>query len=274
MLEEFRKRKFDIIVLIGQSNASGSGLYKAGEEPAEDGDILMLRNEYAATVKTSAYGNEYLDMSFSDKYEISPASGDREGDTVKGNLILTFAAEYKKHDLKAGRKILIVNAAIGGTGFSKNHWGVGDVLYERMMKLTDMALSLNPENRLAAFIWHQGEHDSYENAQFNYKERNAFYYGKLTEMVKGIRAKYGVVPFISAAFTKIWYRDYKEQCDAVYAAIERVAKENPAFAFIKDTEDLKCNDDVFGNKDVVHFCGNALNELGRRYYKAYKTIVG
>ena len=272
MLEEFKKEKFDVILLIGQSNAEGSGLGKNGAEYIPDPDILILNNPYVATAKMSAYGNEYLDMQISDDYEIKVAEERNTDEGLKGNFSYSFASEYKKNDPKAGRKILIVQASIGGTGFSKNHWGVGDILYERALKLTDMALELNPENKLVAILWHQGEHDSYENAQLNYEERKDFYYKKFTALLKGLRAKYGEVPFISAAFTKIWHKDYKVQCDAVYAAYDLALKEFPKLVFIKDTEDLKCNDDVMGNKDVVHFCKSALMELGKRYYKAYKNV--
>lgn len=275
MFEEYKNQKFDIVVIMGQSNASGSGLGKKEDAYKPNPDIFTLNNSYTAEVKGTGYGNEYLDMKFSDDYYIEVAREDeKEGDLgYKGNLAYSFCEEYYKNDLEKDRKILIVKAAIGGTGFSKNHWGVGDVLYERTIKLTRMALDLNPQNRLVAFLWHQGEHDTFENAHFNDKERYDFYYAKLSAMLKGLRKEFGLVPFIAAGFTKYWINDYKNQCKAVYDATEKVFAENQDCAFIKDTLDLRCNNDILGNKDIVHFCKKDLYELGRRYYKTWKNMV-
>ena len=274
MLEEFATKKFDVILLIGQSNASGSGLGQPEYAYKVNPRIYSLSNEYAATVEKTAYGNEYLNIAYTDDYGIK-LTEEYENSSGKGKaatFAFFFAEKYLKNDLKADRDILIVEAAIGGTGFSKNHWGVGDPLYERAIKLTRLALSLNPENRLITMLWHQGEHDSYENAQFNDKERFEFYYGKLSAMLKGLRRELGVVPFIGAGFTKEWYDEYERQCKAVYSATEKVFGENPACRFITDTFDLDCNHDEVGTEDYVHFGKKSLITLGERYYNAFKEL--
>ena len=38
--------------------------------------------------------------------------------------------------------------------------------------MINAGLSLNKNNRIVALLWHQGEHDTYENAQFSYDERD------------------------------------------------------------------------------------------------------
>ena len=275
MFEQFKNEKFDVIIMAGQSNASGSGLGHAEDAYTPVADVFMLSNPYDAKIAEGAYGNQYLDLSYSDKFNIEQAYEDAKDDTfgAKGCLAYSFSEEYIKNRLKDGRKVLIIKAAIGGTGFSKNHWGVGDELYQRMVKMTKMALDINPENKLVAVLWHQGEHDTFENAQLNDAERFDFYYEKLSTMLKTFRKEFGVVPFIGAGFTKKWYADYKNQSDAVYGATEKVVSENAQCAFLKETFDLQSNHDIFGNNDIVHFCKKGLYELGRRYYKAYENIL-
>ncbi|MBQ9485894.1 MAG: hypothetical protein IJU83_03550 [Clostridia bacterium] len=276
MLEDFKNKKFDVVVLAGQSNASGSGF--GAPEDAFNGNphVFSLINDYSADVKTTAYGNEYLDIKHTDDYNIKPSAefieSDRKELGSKGTFAFFFAEEYVKNRLEKGRDLLIVETAIGGTGFAKNHWKVGDPLYERMLKMTDMALSLNPENRLVCVLWHQGEHDSWENPQFNDKERYDFYYENLSATLKGFRVKFGVVPFIAAGFTKEWYDEYTRQCEAVYTATEKVFEENPCCRFIRDTLDLDCNKDAVGIEDTVHFCKKSLKTLGARYYRAFEEL--
>ncbi len=260
--------KFDIIILAGQSNAEGFGVGEDKLEYIPDDNILIQRGKFSSSVKKTEYGNEYLDLKLSDDYYIEKASL-KDG---VGCFAFSFAKKYKENNLENGRKILIVQSAIGGTGFTKKHWGVGDVLYNRMIKMVQYALSLNIENRIVAFLWHQGEHDSFENPQFNNEERRDFYYYKLTQMITDFRNKFGNVPFISAGFTRQWYESYPEQCKAVYQAIEKIADENEKVAFISYTEDLLSNAEKVGNDDKVHFCKESLSVLGLRYYEKWSIL--
>lgn len=43
-----------------------------------------------------------------------------------------------------------------------SQWGLQDDLYVRMMEMVDFARSLNAENRVVGFLWHQGETDAIE----------------------------------------------------------------------------------------------------------------
>ena len=276
MDENFKNRKFDVIVLAGQSNASGSGFGAPEDAFCGDPRIFSLVNDYTADVKKTEYGNEYLEIKYSDGFTVKPSAeffdADGNGFGKKGTFAFYFAEEYARNDLENGRDLLIVETAIGGTGFSKDHWKVGDPLYERMIKMIGYALSLNAENRLKCVLWHQGEHDSWENPQFTDRERFDFYYANLSALIKSFRAKFGTVPFVAAGFTKEWYDAYPHQCEAVYTATEKVFSENPACRFIRDTFDLDCNKDAVGIDDTVHFCKRSLKILGGRYYRAYKEL--
>lgn len=264
--------KFDIIVIAGQSNAEGSGVGKVEKPYIPKESVKMMSGNFTATVKQTEYGNDYLDLNVEDEYFVKTAEERILDGKIRGNLALSFSDEYLKNDLPTDRKILIVNATIGGTGFSKLHWGVGDILYNRMMQMTEEALKMNGENRIVALLWHQGEHDSFENAHFTPSEREEFYYGKLSEFLVSFREKFGKdIPFVCAKFTKAWTDDYKEQCEAIYRATERVCDEE-GNAVVLDAFDLTNNDSVAADGDVVHFSRASLYELGKRYYKAYKNL--
>ncbi|HBF86269.1 MAG TPA: hypothetical protein DDW54_01165 [Clostridiales bacterium] len=267
MLSDHKNEKFDVVIVAGQSNAQGCGAGDA-EDYEEDPSVLELTESFTADVAKTAYGNEYLDIRLSGEYDINVMKQKGDGKAKTGSFAYKFAELYRKNDLKRGRKLLIVQAAVGGTGFSKNHWGVGEILYERLLKMTEIALSLNKDNRLVCVLWHQGEHDTFENPQFTYAERRAFYAGKLKDMTESFFANFGKVPFIAAGFTRLWTEEYPSQCKAVYDAYADVMKEDGNIKFVK-TDDLLSNKEKVGGSDQVHFCRDALNALGERYYAEY-----
>ncbi len=264
--------KLDIIVLAGQSNAEGSGVGDVENPYTPCEEIKMLCGDFSAIVRQVEYGNDYLDLKVENDYYLKTAEERVVDGKTYGNFALSFSCEYLKNDLPNDRKILIVNTPVGGTGFSKGHWGKGDILYNRMMDMVKEALAMNPDNRLVAFLWHQGEHDAFENAQFTIEEREEYYYGKFSELLTEFRGAFGKeVPVVCAKFCKVWADAYAEQCEAVYRATERACKEYGK-AVVLDTYDLTNSDQVTGNGDTVHFSRPALYELGKRYYKAYKDI--
>ena len=137
-LRDFSKEKFDIIVLAGQSNGEGLG-YGDASRPYKPNDRVW-----------------YLNPDFT----IQMAQERVNKICVQGNLALSFARAYLQERLAEDRSLLILPAAVNGTGFADGRWiSTGD-LYLRMMEMIRTALELNPENRLVAFLWHQGETDA------------------------------------------------------------------------------------------------------------------
>ena len=132
---------------------------------------------------------------FHKPFPISVAKEREIDGNVYGDLALTFAEKYVESGfLKENRAVLIVRGAIGGTGFQKRHWGLQDKVYLKMLEMVEYALSLNPENKVVAFLWHQGEHDAFEgNAPENYKKQ-------LTALLKDLRKRYGNIPFLAGDF--------------------------------------------------------------------------
>ena len=160
---DLRKYPYDIIIEAGQSNADGSGRGPVTEEYVKDEDIVYLYQNFIRDIST-VDGIETLTVRFDDPTLYLSVADEREDRDGKiGDFALTFAKEYKKQGLlDAGRKLLIVRCAVGGAGFMKGHWGVGNPLHSKMIELVDYALSLNSENKIVGFLWHQGEHDAFE----------------------------------------------------------------------------------------------------------------
>ena len=97
MLKDFRAEKFDIIVKAGQSNCEGWGYGDVAAPYLPDERAFALNGDGTVCLaEEKVWGNR-----------------------IRGNFAHTFAQRYAEEGfLREGRKILIVEAAVGGTGFS------------------------------------------------------------------------------------------------------------------------------------------------------------
>ena len=259
----------DIIIMAGQSNMEGNGLGapEMAYQPCDD--ILMLTGDLNTRVEKKAYGNAYLVVDYSKEYSIGVAGERVESGLSRYSLALRFAELYKKRDLKEGRQILLVQSAVGGTGFAKGHWGEGCPLSERMLDMVGAALAMNPENRVVAMLWHQGEHDAYEGESLSPEDLRCGYRQGLSTLIRRTRVAFGDIPFVAAGFTKAWMREYPEQNEIVLSVTEELCQALSKAAFIGNTLDLSVNDELVADGDTVHFSRPALITLGERYYKAF-----
>ena len=250
---------YDIILQAGQSNADGYG-----HGPAEWPYIPNERILYLTAGNPQA-GEYYPEGEYAISVAAERPVPDHPDDFL-GDFSLSFAEKYVEEGrLEKNRKLLIVRTAVGGTGFLKGYWRKGDPLYERMLRMIDYALSLSSENRLVGFLWHQGEHEA---AFLNDPER---YREQLKEVVESVWARYGQMPFVCGGFCDQWAQENQPACDKIQAVIQAVAEETGG-AYI-ETADLRSNDQKTGDGDTIHFCREDLQELGRRYYTAYKTLT-
>ena len=253
--------KYDIILQAGQSNADGYGHGPTAEPYMPDPRILYFT---AGTPEAGEYypKSDYEICIAAERPNLAFGPEDRLGD-----FSLSFAKAYVETGLLApDRKLLIVRTAVGGTGFLKHYWAVGDPLYERMLCATDRALALNPENRLVGFLWHQGEHEA---AFLNDPQR---YQDQLLEVVKSVRAHYELpeLPFICGGFCNQWAQENQPACDQIMAVIRKAAEEVRG-AYV-ETSDLRSNDQKTGDGDTIHFCREDLQELGCRYFAAFHRL--
>ena len=133
--------------------------------------------------------------------------------------------------------------------------------------MINYALSLNPENKITALLWHQGEH---EIAKENPPK---IYYEQLSSMLFAVKEKYEVpdLPFITGDFVNEWKSTKIEKATPIVNVIKRVTEEMGGI-FI-ETADLLSNNQKNGDGDIIHFCRESLHVLGKRYFKAYCDIV-
>ena len=259
--------KFDIIILGGQSNAEGGGIGPVQEEYVPDEKICHLEAEKTVEVTPDGMRVTYMDKPFVLKVadERIGKEGNEKGLTI-GDFSLTFSKRYVESGmLENGRKLLIIRGAIGGTGFQKGNWGLTAQVYLKLLEMTDYALSLNPENRIVAFLWHQGEHDAFEkNPPENYKKQ-------LFEVISDVRSKYGNMPFIAGDFVNEWKSKNIEICEPIINSIKGVVADLGNYAFV-ETSDLLSNNQTMNNGDDIHFSRESLHILGERYFETFQKI--
>lgn len=252
MLKDFTQEKFDILIQAGQSNSEGYGFGSAGN-PYEPSDLVWYMNEDDT---------------------ISQAREKVVGNYIQSNFSLSFAREYiNAGKLEEGRKLLILRAAVGGTGFLDNRWNRTDDLFQHMMEMIRTALALNSENRLAALLWHQGETDAILNAGYDQ------HYGHLMGLLRSVRETFHVpeLPFVAGDFIAHWRDENAEICEPVLRAIRQVCKDCGHGAFV-ETDGLLSNMQAGAwdphcvgeeDKDTIHFSRNSCYLLGERYFQAF-----
>lgn len=118
---ELNNTKFDIIIQGGQSNAEGLGIGPVKSEllPSMSENIFYLESE-----KTVEHLKECVRITFANKPFVIKLAKERVSEqNLVGDFSLAFGSEYEKEMMQnSDRKLLIVRAAVGGTGFVKGQW--------------------------------------------------------------------------------------------------------------------------------------------------------
>ncbi len=252
MLRDFTKETFDILIQAGQSNSEGTG-YGPVENPYEPNDRVFYMNS---------------DLT------ITQACERVVGNHIQSNFSLSFARKYVEEGrLAEGRKLLILRSAVGGTGFLDKRWGMTDDLYLKMMEMIREALALNPENRLVAFLWHQGETDAMFQATYEQ------HYRHLLTMLSSVRETFGAagLPFVAGDFVQHWKGDNAAISAPVVDAMRALCAEQPCCGFV-ETEGLLSNSQEQWHKpeemdDSIHFSRRSIYKLGERYYRCFREIL-
>lgn len=247
MLKDFRTQKFDVIVKAGQSNCEGWGYGDVAEPYVPDDKIWSLNGDQT----------------------ICRAEEKACGNFIRGNLALSFAQKYAEEGFLHGdRKILIVEAAVGGTGFSDGRWGLQGDLYLHMLELLETALSLHNENRVVAFLWHQGETDALLNVSYRKHCENLLSLCKEIPRV----CKNKQLPVIMGDLLPQWKQLNPKISKPVTEAMQTVCRQRENCFFVH-TDGLLSNNQKMGADDRIHFCRESLYELGKRYFAAFKKAV-
>lgn len=280
---------YDIVILAGQSNAEGNGKGEAENRYEKDERVLWLDDDSHPHYEPNS---DILIVTPATKIDVFTAEDRIENAENSGNFAHAFAREYvKSGKLQIGHKLLIVDAAVGGTGFWRKEWGVGNVLYRRLCDLTDAALRAG-KGKIVAFLWHQGEHDAFEGDE-TCDQKYARYKTALHAMLKDYTERFGcyfadnqtnekkrALPFIAGGFCNEWNLTTKERCDAVLRALREICAEGIDAEYARlsgafvETNGLFSNNQKIGNGDTIHFCRQSLHDLGTRYYAAFCKLLG
>ena len=130
---------YDIIIQGGQSNAEGFGAGAIDNEYIPNENVYFLEAE-----KTVEHLPERVIVEYANKdFDISIAKGREANGNKIVDFSLFFARKYIESGfLKEGRKLLIIRAAVGGTGFKKGNWGMQDLLYKKMLEMRALFYSI------------------------------------------------------------------------------------------------------------------------------------
>ncbi len=255
MLKDFTQEKFDIIIQAGQSNSEGYGFGSVDTPYTPDGRVWYMNenNTISLGVEKVAFNG------------------------IQANFGLPFAREYINAGyLAEGRKLLILRTAAGGTGFRDHRWGLSDDLYLRMMEMIRTALALNPENRLVALLWHQGENEVSVNTSFE------THYNQLGALLRSVRDTFGVpeLPFIAGDFVPQWKEKTIEASTPVSDAMRTLCADCGHGGFAEtdglhsNAQDVEVHPLGWGNADDIHFSRRSIYELGVRYFEEFVRIMG
>ena len=82
------------------------------------------------------------------------------------------------------------------------------------------------------------------------------------------------LPFICADFVNQWKMSNLSACYPIVSALRDLCANTPNCAFL-ETAELPSNDETGVQPgDTIHFCRESLYRLGKKYYAAYREIVG
>ena len=267
---------YDIIILGGQSNAEGYGLGETAVPYEPDERILMMRDcgECGYIDQPDGARSFVVTTPYVFKTEVAREKEGKDGKF--GSFWLTFAKKYVEAGLLSeDRQLLIINGSVGGASFACKHWGIGNVLHDRLVLMMNEAKK-SDDDRFVAFLWHQGEGDAYEETEaIPASKRGEIYYDDLMATVTDIRSKAGdaTLPFIAGEYSPEWYLTIPKVCDAILDATQKVCDELGNGKIAK-SEGLTSNNQAVGNGDNCHFSREALRIFGERYFDAYCEIKG
>lgn len=266
---DFADFKFDIVVIAGQSNAEGNGLPSL-KDGYHNENVYELSDN---SLTLFGYGDAIY--SRQTRFDINYATYRKSSYRYYLDFSEPFVDEYISSGyLDGSRKILIIKAAVGGTGFSLRQWGVNNPLHNRLKDMISFALSLNKENRLVAFLWHQGEHDAFELKDLDPISREKFYYSNLKSSIEDIRTSFNTptLPFIAGEMVDSWANKNLEATRSIEKATKEVCNDI-GFAYMVSSEGLKSNvEEDESVQDDIHFSMISLVELGKRYFLAFNKI--
>lgn len=240
---------YDVLLVIGQSNAAG---YNTTQDPKLD----------FADPRVEAWGTTgpYIDQKFV-AYDPDPSTGAGTG--------ISFSIPFAKWYVSAipsNRKVLIVNAAVGGSQLVDSAWDTPNgVFYLNAVARTNAAIAALPHTRLAAMLWLQGESDAVS------KISNERYTARLDLLIAALRANITAaaeVPFLIASMLDIWRLQPElasnntvtvAEVDEIHQAHITTPYRVPLCAYVEGTTGPAAR-----SADFIHYSAAGQRENGKR----------
>lgn len=189
----------------------------------------------------------------------------------------TFVKDYAAERLAAGRKILIVNTARGGTGFtlpSTNPQGTGfhwdrtlvadanNLAYSTVTMLNSLMASLPSGSRIVAFLANHGSTDGTNNTP------KATFKAALVDWIAWLRTQTNTtnVPYVMMQMRpslRIETR-HRNIDDAQQEVAAEGASAHIRYAYAPDGAE-------YNRADSVHFNALGVREIGHRLFTAWKN---
>lgn len=228
-------------LMIGQSNMAGRG---------EFGDVEPINNKLCHMLRMGRW-----------QKMADPVNPDRpifEGAFHSGiSLASSFADAYaKENQVKTG----LIPCADGGTAIGQ--WMPGEILYDHAVMQCKLAQRTSV---IKGILWHQGETDCKND------ERVAAYKQKFITMMTALRRDLGdetlpiIIGELSEQIAPKWERgDRPVKLNRVFAEI---AAELP-YCAVAPSGGLSMK------PDGIHFDAVSCREFGKRYFKAYCSLMG
>lgn len=233
-----------IVICSGQSNMGG--VAKVEEMPDE------LR-------KMPANVTYYcLDPKAADPSKLEPMKSFDEG-RKKYGPVPRFAIDIAKANPKD--KFIILHNAVGGSALSqwvpdyapkevaeKYKWGIGN-LYKPLEAQIASIRKLHPDAKMLAFLWLQGETDSFDDTSAIYKDN-------LARLVANVRKDCGNPEMLAVV------AEPAKSSDGVFKGIADFTNEDKMSVLVQ-TKDISA-----GGHSNLHFNAKGYDELGKRFAKA------
>jgi hypothetical protein len=269
----------DVVAILGQSNAQGGGFgYDPAVDVAQDGVDQLVG-----------------DWQDKDWGRVVPAEDSLKHVTTwrmtdHAKLVgpgMTFGRALLA-DSAPDRRVLLVPAAQGSTSLTrvdavqKFTWDPspehGSVeagltnLYANATTQIDNALALDPDNRLVAIIWAQGESDANAIASAptaaGRTAAKAKYADRLLELESGLAARYGAVPFLVGGMVPEWIGSNgpRQDIDAVHRGLSTL---RPEVAYVAGV-----SGHANAGEDFIHYDAAGARLMGAGFYAAYLRQTG
>jgi hypothetical protein len=300
---------YDIIVIAGQSNASGYGNTPVppGEEinTTLDGKIYQVKHQSAtgcpdgttldpAIVPITKNDGRYSRHSLSHR-DLGCGLPNRNG------FGLTFARRYAEQRLGPNRGVLIVPVAYGSTTsydwLNSEPWKSGEskslkqYMYDHINTARAAKNSAGGagNNRVVALLWSQGEWDiefcggalsATDHCKYGATTDDAgqaqVWKNRTLEIFDKFRAKFPTdyPAIIATGFAPQWLPCPNQTCrkNIFYNALKAAQSTIPRFrvtATDEPTGDLESNPSIFPDENYVHFSTAAQIKLGKRMWVSY-----